>query len=145
MNRIPAMIARAMVSMAVVMSLSHSVSGREMMDVTRPENVQSNVDLWATFLHDAYFKDVTLIEDKTVIDMKTPYRAEDAAVTPVSITAQIPQTPDQYIKTLYLIVDNNPQPLVGRFEFSPDSGKADLALRVRIEVKLRIIAALCLE
>ena len=121
-----------------------AASAEDFMEIRRPQDVKSDVDLWATFLRDAYFKDVALIEDKTVIDMKTPYRAEDAAYTPVTITAQFDQTPERYIQKLYLIVDNNPQPLVGTFEFTPDTGKADIALRVRIDryTNIRAIAAL---
>lgn len=116
----------------------------EKLQITRPKNVQSDVDLWATFLRDAYFKDVNLIEDKTVIDMKTPYRAEDASVTPVTITAQFDQSAERFIEKLYVIVDNNPQPLVGTFQFTPDTGKADIALRVRIDryTNIRAVAVL---
>ena len=76
--------------------------------------------------------------------MKTPYRAEDAAVTPVSITAKFDQSPEHFIQKLYVIVDNNPQPLVGTFEFTPETGKADLALRVRIDryTNIRAVAVL---
>lgn len=121
-----------------------SLAEEQMLDIRRPKDTQSDVDLWATFLRDAYFKDVNLIEDKTVIDMKTPYRAEDAAVTPVTITAQFDQSPERYIEKLFVIVDNNPQPLVGKFEFTPDTGKADIALRVRIDryTNIRAIAVL---
>ncbi|MCC6716028.1 MAG: quinoprotein dehydrogenase-associated SoxYZ-like carrier, partial [Gammaproteobacteria bacterium] len=119
-------------------------AAEEMLEIARPKEMKSDVDLWATFLREAFFKDVEIIEDKTVIEMKTPYRAEDAAVTPLSITAQFDQSPERYIKTLYVIVDNNPQPLVGTFHFTPDTGKADLALRVRIDryTNIRAVAVL---
>ena len=57
--------------------------------------------------------DTPLTEGRSVIDMKTPYRSEDAAYTPVSITAGIPQTPERYIKDIYVFVEKNPQPLAG--------------------------------
>lgn len=107
-------------------------------------NQQSEVGVWETFLKDKYFKDIEIIEDKTVIEMTTPYRAEDAAVTPVSITAQIEQKPELYIDKIYLIVDKNPDPLVGVFNLTQELGKADLAMRVRINeyTNIRAIAAL---
>lgn len=105
---------------------------------------QSEIKVWETFLKDAYFKGVDIVEDKTVIDMQTPYRAEDAAVTPVTITAQFPQTPERYIQKLYLLIDKNPQPLAGLFTLTPEMGKADLHLRVRIDqyTFIRAIAVL---
>ena len=105
---------------------------------------KSEAGVWETLIKDKYFKDIELIEDKTVIDMTTPYRAEYAAVTPVSITAQIPQTKDVFIEKIYLFVDKNPQPLVGTFNLTPEMGKADLAMRVRVNeyTNIRAIAAL---
>lgn len=105
---------------------------------------QSPVDVWETFLKPKYFADKVLIEDQTVIEMKTPYRAEDAAFTPVTIRAQFPQSPDRYIEKIYVIVDNNPEPLAGVFDLTPEIGRADLALRIRIDnyTNVRAIAVL---
>ncbi|MSR12996.1 MAG: quinoprotein dehydrogenase-associated SoxYZ-like carrier [Gammaproteobacteria bacterium] len=105
---------------------------------------QSPVDVWATFLKPKYFADKVLIEDTTVIEMKTPYRAEDAAFTPVTIRAQFPQTAERFIEKIYLVVDNNPEPLAGVFNLTPEIGRADLALRIRIDnyTNVRAIAVL---
>ena len=105
---------------------------------------QSEVDIWATLLKPKYFGDVEFIEGRSIIDMKTPYRAEDAAYTPVSITAGIAQTPERYIEKLYLFVEKNPQPLVGIFTLTPEMGRADLAMRVRVDqyTNVRAVAVL---
>ncbi len=94
---------------------------------------QSPVDVWNTFLKPKYFGEQRLIEDTSVIELKTPYRAEDAAFTPLTIKAKLPQTPERYIEKIYVIIDNNPEPLAGVFNLTPDTGRADLALRVRID------------
>lgn len=105
---------------------------------------QSEVDIWATLLKPKYFGETELIEGRSIIDMKTPYRAEDAAYTPVSITAAIAQTPERYIEKLYLFVEKNPQPLVGIFTLTPEMGRADLAMRVRVDqyTNVRAVAVL---
>ena len=105
---------------------------------------KSEAGVWETLLKDKFFKDIEIIEDKTVIDLTTPYRAEDSSVTPVSITAQIPQTKDVFIEKIYLFVDKNPQPLVGTFTLTPEMGKADLAMRVRVNeyTNVRAVAVL---
>src|SRR5690606_12831938 len=61
-----------------------------------------------------------------------PYRAEDPSLVPLKIASKIPQTKDKYIKKIWVLVDKNPFPYVGEFEFTPESGKADLAMRVRV-------------
>ncbi len=87
---------------------------------------------WTGGLRSTYFGDRAITQSDDLIELKVPGRAEDAAIVPVSITAKIPQTDERYIQTIYLIIDNNPGPLVGKFHFTPKSGRADLSFRVRV-------------
>lgn len=105
---------------------------------------QSAVEVWDALLKPHHFPDQTIVEDATVIEMTTPYRSEDAAVTPIRIKAMIPQTPARYIESIHLFVDENPEPKVGTFRFTPASGQADLALRIRIDkyTHVRAVAVL---
>lgn len=68
-----------------------------------------------------------------LIELNAPARAEDAAVVPVSIKTLTAQTPELYIKTIYLILDNNPGPVAAVFHMTPESGRADIETRVRVE------------
>ncbi len=94
---------------------------------------QSTIDVWSAFIRQKYFQDRPIEEGESVVKLTVPYRAEDASVVPVSINAQIPQTEDHYIKTMYLFADNNPEPLAGTFRLTPAMGRADLAMRIRID------------
>lgn len=106
---------------------------------------QSEIDIWNTLLRPKYFGDTPLVEGRSIIDMKTPYRAEDAAFTPVSITAGLAQSPERYIEKIYLFVEKNPQPLVGVFNLTPEMGRADLAMRVRVDQYTNIHAVAVLN
>src|SRR3546814_8574052 len=75
-----------------------------------------------------------------VIALEAPDRALDAATVPVVVTAQIPQTEDRYIKSLTLVVDDNPAPIVGTFHFSPANGIATISTRVRVHTYTNIRA-----
>jgi sulfur-oxidizing protein SoxY len=68
-----------------------------------------------------------------VVVLDAPKRAEDAAIVPIAIRAQFPQTKNRYIEKLWLIVDNNPSPIAAVFQFTPESGRADIETRIRIE------------
>ncbi|MGB8856255.1 MAG: quinoprotein dehydrogenase-associated SoxYZ-like carrier [Burkholderiales bacterium] len=68
-----------------------------------------------------------------VIQLDAPVRAEDAATVPISIKAQLQQNPNEYVKKVYLIVDKNPSPIAAVFTMTPDSGRADLETRIRVE------------
>ena len=91
--------------------------------------------VWEENLRPGTFQDKEINENQTdaVVELKAPYRSEDPSVVPVSIHSKIPQTADRYIKKLYIYLDKNPLPLVGIFEFTPESGKADMAMRIRVD------------
>ncbi len=105
---------------------------------------QSEMGEWERYIRDEYFKGIEMIEGNSVIELNAPYRTEDAALTPISVQANIPQTSALYIDKIYLIVDRNPQPLVGIFDMSPEAGKADLGMRIRIDqyTNVRAVAVL---
>ena len=81
------------------------------------------------------FQDRKIIEgaEQNVLEVKAPYRAEDATIVPISVHTKIEQSPDNFIEKIHIYIDKNPLPLVGVFELSEQSGKADLAMRVRVD------------
>jgi len=83
-------------------------------------------------LKNNYFAGKTIQESNTVIELEAPYRAEDPALVPIKIISKIKQTKEHYIKKITVFVDKNPYPFVGEFELTPETGKADLAMRVRV-------------
>jgi sulfur-oxidizing protein SoxY len=87
---------------------------------------------WNNVLKEQFYAGKTLSEDESVIALEAPYRAEDPALVPIKVAAVVIQNDDRYIKKVTLFVDKNPVPFVGEFEFTPASGKADLALRIRV-------------
>ncbi len=91
--------------------------------------------VWLDNLRPASFQDREIIEgaEQNVLEIKAPYRAEDATVVPITIHSKIPQTAELYVNKIHVFIDKNPVPLVGIFDFTPASGKADLAMRVRVD------------
>ena len=96
------------------------------------QGAQSEIDLWRDLLKPKYFKDRALTAGTTSIEVPIPLRAEDAGVVSLSVDAKIPQTAARYIKNLYVFVDENPKPLAGLFHLTPEMGRANLAMRLRI-------------
>ena len=101
-----------------------------------PDDLKEQSDgVWNKNLRPGAFQEREINENQAdaVIEVKAPFRSEDPAVVPVSIHSKIPQTTERYIKKLHVYLDKNPLPLVGIFEFTPESGKADLAMRIRVD------------
>ena len=96
--------------------------------------------VWNSVLKNQYFAGKSIEESDAVIELEAPYRAEDPAIVPVKVSSKIAQTQGKYIKKIWLFVDKNPFPFVGEFEFFPESGKADLAMRVRVNTYSNIRA-----
>jgi len=85
-------------------------------------------------VREALFKDRPIsTQAGEVIALETPRRAEDAAVVPVAVRAQFPQSAQRSIQRLWLIVDNNPSPISAVFQYTLDSGRADIETRLRID------------
>jgi len=63
------------------------------------------------------------------IALEAPERALDAALVPVTIRVQNPSD----VKSIYLVIDNNPAPLAARIAFGPAGDPSSLALRVRVD------------
>lgn len=68
-----------------------------------------------------------------ILQVFAPQRAEDAAVVPVTIRARIEQRPERYIRHIYLVIDENPSPFGVKFTLTPQSGRADIETRVRLQ------------
>ena len=68
-----------------------------------------------------------------VLLLDAPARAEDAAIVPISIRTRFAQSPSRYVDRLWLVIDNNPSPISAIFTFTPQSGRADIETRVRID------------
>jgi len=73
------------------------------------------------------------LQQSDLIKITAPRRAESGAQVPFAFSIDHPQGQDKYVKSVSVIVDANPVPLAAVFHFTPHSGKAELATRIRLE------------
>ena len=104
-----------------------------------PRPASAGEDAWPD-IRAAVFGNRDIADAEGVIALETPYRANDAAVVPVSVTALVPQTAQRYISKLTLVIDENPAPVVGTFGFFPQNGLASLSTRVRVNAYTNVRA-----
>jgi sulfur-oxidizing protein SoxY len=110
----------------------------------RAADSAADAERWQS-IRQGLFADRKISEDAAgIIDLETPVRAADAAVVPIAIRTQLAQTPERYIRKVWLVIDKNPSPVGASFSFTPDSGRAEIETRVRIEeyTNVRAIAEL---
>jgi sulfur-oxidizing protein SoxY len=88
---------------------------------------------WNNYLKEAVFGEEIINDGSHMFSLDTPYRALDAAIVPISINFKKPQSNKTFVKSLTLIVDENPSPVVSKFNFTPKIGNASLTTRIRID------------
>ncbi|MEQ1714063.1 MAG: thiosulfate oxidation carrier protein SoxY [Hyphomicrobium sp.] len=71
---------------------------------------------------------------------EVPEIAENGNTVPFVITADSPMTADSHIKAIHLLSTENPQAGVATFRFTPESGKATVASRMRLAKSQDIVA-----
>jgi len=72
-------------------------------------------------------------DGREVIQLAVATRAQDAAVVPVTLRTRMTQSAERYIRHIWLVIDNNPSPMGVKFTLTPESGRADIETRVRLE------------
>ncbi len=91
-----------------------------------------DVEVWRGLREGLFGQRQIEIDAEDVISLETPYRAADAAAVPVAVRGHLDPSAGRYIKRLWLVIDQNPTPVVGVFDFFPESGGADVETRVRV-------------
>ncbi len=74
-----------------------------------------------------------LLESAPFIRLSAPARAPSGDQVPFAFSIDHPMTAARYIKSVSIFVDGNPVPLTAAFHFTPQSGRAELATRIRLE------------
>lgn len=88
-------------------------------------------DTWPGLVDDL-FKGRTLVDGTGLLNIDAPSRAEDAALVPIGISLTLPADDARKLARLWLVVDQNPSPLVGTFEIGPKSGLTTISTRIRV-------------
>lgn len=91
-------------------------------------------DLWPGIKSDLFGAEQPIAEEDGTVQLEAPYRAEDAAIVPLTITIPATIAPD--VKTLTLVIDKNPAPVVARFKFGEASGLGERKLSTRVRVDM---------
>jgi sulfur-oxidizing protein SoxY len=77
-------------------------------------------------------------EGRVVIDI--PEVAENGATVPIEVTVASPMTEADHVRELHLLAERNPSPEVAVYRFTPRSGRAFVATRIRLAESQRVHA-----
>jgi sulfur-oxidizing protein SoxY len=88
-------------------------------------------DPWPGLVEDI-FKNRAMNDGGGMIAIEMPYRAEDAAIVPVTLRVKLPPGDTRRVRAITLVIDQNPAPMAARFELGQDSSVSEISTRVRV-------------
>jgi sulfur-oxidizing protein SoxY len=74
------------------------------------------------------------------ISLDLPDIAENGNSVPLTVRADSPMTASDYITDVLVVADRNPRPIVAIFQFTPLTGRAEAATRIRLVATQNIVA-----
>jgi sulfur-oxidizing protein SoxY len=77
--------------------------------------------------------------DHGKIAIELPEIAENGNTVPLSITVDAPMESGNYVSDILVVSEGNPRPGVALFQFTPMSGKAQVATRIRLAATQNIV------
>ena len=88
-------------------------------------------DSWVSLANDI-FMGRPLADGTGLVSIDMPARAEDAAIVPVTMRVTLPSGDSRRLKTLTLVIDDNPVPIAATFTFGDNAGVSAISTRVRV-------------
>jgi sulfur-oxidizing protein SoxY len=88
-------------------------------------------DPWPGLIQDI-FSNRPMNDGDNVIAIEMPYRAEDAAIVPVTLRTKLPAGDSRHVTSITLVIDQNPAPMAAKFELGPDAHVSQISTRVRV-------------
>ena len=97
-------------------------------------------DPWPLIAQNA-FDNRPLADGTDLLAIEMPYRAEDAAVVPVTVRSTLPPGDGRHFKSFTIVIDQNPAPIAAKFTMAADAGVASISTRVRVDSYTNVHAA----
>jgi len=88
-------------------------------------------DPWPGLVQDI-FNNRPMNDGADVIGIEMPYRAEDAAIVPVTLRNKLSPTDERRLLSITLVIDQNPAPMAAKFELGKDAKVSEISTRVRV-------------
>ncbi len=74
------------------------------------------------------------------VTLTLPPLAESGNSVSLKVRVESPMTATDYVKSIHILSEKNPRPVIARFHFNPRSGKAEISTRVRLAGSQQIVA-----
>ncbi|MBH5367593.1 SoxY-related AACIE arm protein [Bradyrhizobium glycinis] len=74
------------------------------------------------------------------IRLDIPPLVENGNTVPMTVSVASPMTTDDYVKSIHVFNEKNPQPNIANFYLSPSAGRAQVSTRIRLADTQKVVA-----
>jgi sulfur-oxidizing protein SoxY len=74
------------------------------------------------------------------VKLDIPPLVENGNTVPMTVSVASPMTADDYVKSIHVFNEKNPQPNIGNFYLSPSCGRAQVSTRIRLADTQKVVA-----
>jgi sulfur-oxidizing protein SoxY len=74
------------------------------------------------------------------VKLDIPPLVENGNTVPLTVSVASPMTADDYVKSIHVFNEKNPQPNIGNFHLGPSSGRAQISTRIRLADTQKVVA-----
>jgi sulfur-oxidizing protein SoxY len=92
---------------------------------------QPSEETWNSIKGDI-FRDRQILDGSGLVTLDAPRRAEDSAVVPIGMHVNLGTDDKRTLKSLTLVIDENPAPVAGTFTIGPHASVTSISTRVRV-------------
>lgn len=74
------------------------------------------------------------------VKVDTPRLADNGHSVPLKVSVESPMTAADHVRSVTLLSERNPRPVMAKFHLGPKSGRAEVTTRVRLNGTQRVLA-----
>ncbi|MGY8708718.1 SoxY-related AACIE arm protein [Bradyrhizobium sp. 18BD] len=74
------------------------------------------------------------------VKLDIPPLVENGNTVPMTVSVASPMTATEYVKSIHVFNEKNPQPNIGNFYLNPASGRAQVSTRIRLADTQKVVA-----
>lgn len=74
------------------------------------------------------------------VKLTLPALAESGNSVRLNVQVESPMTAEAYVKSIHILSEKNPRPLIARFSLGPRAGRAEVSTRIRLAGTQQVVA-----
>ena len=74
------------------------------------------------------------------VKLDIPPLVENGNTVPMTVSVASPMTANDYVKSIHVFNEKNPQPNIGNFHLGPRAGRAQISTRIRLADSQKVVA-----